>query len=65
MKFKKKSKTINFGIIYGITQYGLAKQISVSNEEALEFINSYFKKFPEIKEYMQIYSKVLSKKWLC
>ena len=51
--FRRKAKTINFGIIYGITQYGLAKQISVSNEEALQFINSYFKKFPEIKDYMQ------------
>ena len=50
---RRKAKTINFGIIYGITQYGLAKQISVSNQEALEFINSYFKKFPEIKDYMQ------------
>ena len=50
--FRRKAKAINFGIIYGITQYGLAKQISVSNQEALDFINAYFKKFPEIKDYM-------------
>ncbi len=49
---RRKAKAINFGIIYGITQYGLAKQISVSNQEALDFINEYFKKFPEIKDYM-------------
>ena len=49
---RRKAKTINFGIIYGITQYGLAKQISVSNQEALNFINAYFNKFPEIKDYM-------------
>ena len=49
---RRKAKTINFGIIYGITQYGLAKQISVSNQEAQDFINEYFKKFPEIKDYM-------------
>ena len=50
---RRKAKAINFGIIYGISSYGLAKQISVSNPEAEQFLFSYFKKFPEIKDYMQ------------
>ena len=50
---RRKAKVINFGIIYGISQYGLAKQIMVSNNEAEEFLNSYFLKFPEIKNYME------------
>ena len=58
---RRKAKAINFGIIYGITQYGLAKQISVTNQEAQDFINSYFKKFPEIKDYMNSTIKVCRK----
>tara|TARA_B100001175_G_scaffold317614_1_gene335291 strand:- start:681 stop:3446 length:2766 start_codon:yes stop_codon:yes gene_type:complete len=59
--FRRKAKAINFGIIYGITQYGLAKQISVSNIEAQDFINAYFKRFPEIKDYMDTTKKTCRK----
>jgi len=51
-ELRRKAKAINFGIIYGISQYGLAKQISVTTSEADQFLKSYFKKFPEIKDYM-------------
>ena len=51
-ELRRKAKAINFGIIYGISQYGLAKQISVTTNEADQFLKSYFKKFPEIKDYM-------------
>ena len=48
---RRKAKAINFGIIYEISQYGLAKQIGVSNVEAEEFLNAYFIKFQKLKLY--------------
>ena len=51
-EIRRHAKAINFGIVYGISQYGLAKQIDVSPAEAQNYINAYFTKMPEIKIFM-------------
>ena len=49
---RRHAKAINFGIVYGISQFGLARQIDVSPAEAKAYIDSYFEQMPEIKKYM-------------
>ena len=50
---RKKAKQANFGIIYGITTYGLAQRMEIPNGEAKEIIDGYFATFPKVKEYME------------
>ena len=50
---RKKAKQANFGIIYGITTYGLAQRMEIPNNEARQLIDDYFKTFPKVHAYME------------
>ncbi|NPA31797.1 MAG: DNA polymerase I [Chloroflexi bacterium] len=50
---RRLAKAVNFGLIYGMTPYGLAQAVGISQEEARAFVEAYFRRFPKVKEYME------------
>ena len=49
---RRHAKAVNFGIVYGISDYGLSKNLGISRKRAQEFIDNYFEQYPQIREYM-------------
>jgi len=52
-ELRRQAKAVNFGIIYGMSPYGLARQLEISPQEAGRFIDSYFELYPRVREYME------------
>ncbi len=59
---RRKAKTTNFGIVYGISNYGLSRRLGISRKEAAGIIQDYFRNFPKVKEWIDLIKKMAHKK---
>lgn len=50
---RRLAKTVNFGVIYGMSEYGLQQATELSREEAARFIHAYFERYPQVKQYLE------------
>ena len=62
---RRRAKAINFGIIYGISAFGLARQLSIGAAEARDYIDRYFQRYPGIRAYMDVTRAHARRHWLC
>jgi len=53
LEMRRNAKTVNFGVVYGMSDYGLEQATNLSREEASQFITLYFEKYPRVKEYLE------------
>jgi DNA polymerase-1 len=56
-ELRRRAKAINFGIIYGISPYGLSEQLDITQEEAESYIQSYFQKYPQVRQFMDMQAR--------
>ena len=59
---RRHAKAVNFGIVYGISDYGLCQSLNITRKEAGDFIDRYLESYPGVKEYMEEIVKKRSKK---